>query len=162
MKIKAIVAVLVVVLAVYLAIAVNRGLVLLRTGDLLLVGLGVAMLALPLLASWLVWLEIKFGRAAQRLADELADEGGLPVDDLPRRPSGRPVREAADERFAVRQAELEEDPEDWRRWFRLSLAYDDSGDRRRARAALRRSISLHDGGSTGPLSPGDARTGQNL
>jgi len=141
-KPKVIVAVLVAVLAVYLALALDRALILLRTGDVVLVALGVGMLLLPGLGAWLIWLELKFGRAAERLADELAAEGGLPVDDLPRRPSGRVVREAADERFAQRQAELEEDPDDWRRWFRLSLAYDDAGDRRRARAALRRAIAL--------------------
>ncbi|GAA3384372.1 hypothetical protein [Cryptosporangium minutisporangium] len=159
-KPKLIVAVLVAVLAVYLGLAVDRALILFQTGDLVLVGLSIGMLILPLLGAWLVWQEIKFGRAAQRLADQLADEGGLPLDDLPRRPSGRPVREAADERFTLRQVELEEDPDDWRRWFRLSLAYDDAGDRRRARAALRRAIAIHRG-SAGPLAPGDARTGQN-
>jgi hypothetical protein len=142
-KPKVIVAGLVAVLAVYLALALNRAVLLLRTGDAVLIGLGVCMLLLPALGGWLIWLELRFGRAAERLADELAAEGGLPVDDLPRRPSGRVVREAADERFAQRQAELEEDPDDWRRWFWLSLAYDDAGDRRRARAALRRAIALH-------------------
>ncbi|MFI5956987.1 hypothetical protein [Cryptosporangium sp. NPDC051539] len=158
MRIKLTVAVLVAVLAVYLLLAIDRAIVLVRTGDLVLVGLGAAMFALPVLGGWLVWLEIRFGRDAQRLADELAAEGGLPVDDLPRRPSGRPVREAADERFQERRTEVEADPEDWRRWFRLSLAYDDAGDRRRARSALRKAIALH---GTGGVTSGDARTGQN-
>lgn len=158
MRSKATVAVLVAVLAVYLVLALNRGLILLRTGDAVLVGLGAGMLALPVLSGWLIWLEIKFGRAAERLANELAAEGGLPVDDLPRRPSGRVVRQAADERFRERQVELETDPDDWRRWFRLGLAYDDAGDRRRARSALRRAINLHNGG---PLASGDAPTGHN-
>lgn len=142
MRTKATVALLVVVLAVYLALALNRALILLRTGDAVLVVLGVAMLVLPALGAWLIWLEIRFGRAAERLAHRLDDEGGLPVDDLPRRPSGRAVRAAADERFRERQAELETDPDDWRHWFRLGLAYDDAGDRRRARSALRRAIAL--------------------
>ena len=158
MRPKATVALLVAVLAVYLALGLNRGVVLLRTGDAVLIALGVGMFVLPVLGAWLVWLEIKFGRASERLANELAAEGGLPVDDLPRRPSGRVVREAADERFRERQAEVEGDPDDWRRWFRLGLAYDDAGDRRRARSALRRAINLHDGG---PVASGDARTGHN-
>ncbi|TQS44810.1 hypothetical protein [Cryptosporangium phraense] len=148
MRARLTVAVLVAVLAVYLLLAVDRALIMLRTGDVVLVVLGVAMLALPVLGGWLVWLEILFGRNAQRLADELAEEGGLPVDDLPRRPSGRPVRSAADSRFAQRRAEVEEDPDDWRRWFRLGLAYDDAGDRRRARGALRKAIALHGTGES--------------
>ncbi|MFG1923934.1 hypothetical protein [Cryptosporangium sp. NPDC048952] len=154
MRQKVTVAALVVVLAVYLALALNRAVILLRTGDAVLLALGVAMVLLPVLGAWLIWLEIKFGRAAQRLADELYAEGGLPVDDLPRRPSGRVVREAADERFRERQAEVEADPDDWRRWFRLSLAYDDAGDRRRARHAARKAIALRN-------DLGDARTGHN-
>jgi Flp pilus assembly protein TadD len=35
-------------------------------------------------------------------------------------------------------------PDDWAAWFRLGLAYDDAGDRRRAREALQRAIALHD------------------
>jgi hypothetical protein len=159
MKTKIVVAGLVAVLAVYLALALNRALIMLRTGDVVLIVLGVAMIALPVLGAWLIWLEIRFGRASERLADELAAEGGLPVDDLPRRPSGRVVRTAADERFLERQAELEADPDDWRHWFRLGLAYDDAGDRRRARQSLRTAIALHDAG--GPLTSGDARTGHN-
>jgi hypothetical protein len=148
---KLIVVVLVCVLAVYLILALDRAIILVGTGDPVLVALGLGMLVLPLLGGGLVLLEIRFGRSAERLAVELAAEGGLPVDDLPRRPSGRAVRSAADAAFAIRRGEVEEEPGDWRRWFRLSLAYDDAGDRRRARAALRRAIALHDGRAA-PLS----------
>jgi Flp pilus assembly protein TadD len=37
---------------------------------------------------------------------------------------------------------VEQDPASWRAWFRLGLAYDASGDRRRARGAIRRAIAL--------------------
>lgn len=152
---KLTVVVLVGVLAVYLLLALDRAVILIGTGDGVLVALGIGMLVLPALGGWLVWLEIRFGRSAERLAVELAAEGGLPVDDLPRRPSGRAVRSAADARFMLRRDEVEEEPGDWRRWFRLSLAYDDAGDRRRARAALRRAIALHDGRAA-PHSAGGA------
>ena len=36
----------------------------------------------------------------------------------------------------------EASPDDWRAWLRLGLAYDMAGDRRRARAAVRRAITL--------------------
>jgi Flp pilus assembly protein TadD len=76
------------------------------------------------------------------LGERLAAEGGLPADDLARRPSGRVERAAADEVFARRRAEAEAAPDDWRSWFRLGIAYDDAGDRRRAREAMRRAITL--------------------
>ena len=70
--------------------------------------------------------------------------GGLPVDDLPRRPSGRVDRAAADEAFGRYKAAAEAAPDDWRVWFRLSTAYDAAGDRKRARAAMRTAIAHHD------------------
>jgi len=37
---------------------------------------------------------------------------------------------------------VEAHPDDWRAWYRLGLAYDASGDRRRARGAVRQAIQL--------------------
>ena len=95
------------------------------------------MLALPLVGLWVVVAEIRFGRATERLARRLLDDEESP---LPRRASGRVDRVAADARFAERRAEVEAAPDDWRCWYRLALAYDDAGDRRRARGAMRTAI----------------------
>ena len=65
-----------------------------------------------------------------------------PVDDLPRRPSGRVDRGAADAQFARMREETEATRTSWRAWFRLALAYDAAGDRTRARAAARHAIAL--------------------
>lgn len=134
----------VVVLAFYLLLAVQRGIWLIGRGTPLLVLFGVAVLVLPLIGGWFVWLEVRFGFASQRLARELAAEGGLPVDDLPRRPSGRVDRDAADQVFARRRAEVEAAPQDWRGWYRLAVAYGDARDAARGRRAMRRAIALHD------------------
>jgi Flp pilus assembly protein TadD len=40
------------------------------------------------------------------------------------------------------RGELESDPDDWRRWYRLARAYDYAGDRPRAREAMRTAVSL--------------------
>jgi Tfp pilus assembly protein PilF len=92
--------------------------------------------------------ELRFGQATQRLADTLdADVDDDPaVPELPRTPSGRVDRSAADAVFEVRRAEVEADPDNWQRWYRLALAYDAAGDRRRARAAMRDAIE-----KAGPL-----------
>jgi Flp pilus assembly protein TadD len=133
-----------VIAAVFVAYAVLlgwRGVLLIGTGDPVAVALGVAVLVIPVVGAYLVWREIQFGQQTESLARELAASGGLPVDDLPRRPSGRIDRAAADAAFAQYKAEAEAAPDDWRVWFRLSTAYDAAGDRKRARASMRTAIA---------------------
>lgn len=127
----------------YLLFIAQRAWVLLASGEPLAVVLGAALVVLPVLGVWIVVRELQFGRRTSELGRALAEAGGLPEDDLPRRPSGRVERSAADERFAVRQREVEANPDDWGAWFRLAVAYDDAGDRRRARSAMRTAIELH-------------------
>ena len=52
------------------------------------------------------------------------------------------MREDADAVFPTYRAAVEANPDDWRAWYRLGLAYDAAGDRRRAREAVRRAIRL--------------------
>jgi hypothetical protein len=136
-------AVVVVVLVFYAGFIGLRGIGLLSSGSVVGVVLGIALLVLPLLALLLVWREIEFGRRTSTLAAALEAEGGLPVDDLPRRPSGRVDRAAADVRFEEMREQTEAHPDDWRTWFRLALAYDAAGDRTRARAAACPAVALH-------------------
>jgi hypothetical protein len=142
---KRVVVVIAVVFVAYAVLLGWRGVLLIGTGEPVAVGLGLAVLVIPLVGLYLVWRELQFGRRTEALAQELDLEGGLPVDDLPRRPSGRIERSAADAAFAQYQSEVEAAPDDWRTWFRLSTAYDAAGDRRRARASMRTAIARHDG-----------------
>ncbi len=143
MRTKLTVALLVVVVATYLAFIGWKGVAAIRDGGLPGLMLGIGLLLLPLIGVWVVVAELRFGAATQRLAQELQAAGRWPTDELPLRPSGRPERQAADAVFATRQAEVESDEQDWGAWFRLGLAYDDAGDRRRARAAMRTAVRLH-------------------
>ena len=86
--------------------------------------------------------EIVFAVRAEGLARRLEKEGGLPQEQLPTTTSGRVLRADAQAIFPGYQAAVEADPENWRAWFRLALAYDASGDRRRARWATRTAIRL--------------------
>jgi cytochrome c-type biogenesis protein CcmH/NrfG len=140
---KTTIAVLVLVLAFYAVLIGFKGIALLASGSLVGQLLGVALLVMPLLGLYVVWREIEFGRRTAVLARTLDAEGGLPVDDLPRRPSGRVDRGAADALFTRMREQTEASPEDWRAWFRLALAYDAAGDRTRARAAARHALTLH-------------------
>jgi hypothetical protein len=147
MRAKVVVALLVGALLVYLAIVGYQGLLLLGTGRPVGVVLGMAILALPLLGGYVTWREVQFGAASERLAERLSAAGRWPTEVLPTRPSGRPDRAAADSVFARRREEVELDPDDWAAWYRLGLAYEDAGDRRRARQAVRRAITLADEGT---------------
>lgn len=132
----------------YLVAIARRAWTLITDGDPVALLLGVAIMVLPVIGVWILWSEIGFGIRTAQLGRELAASNGLPEDDLPRTPSGRVVREAADERFALRQAEVEASPDDWGAWFRLSVAYDDAGDRRRARETMRTAIDKFDASTT--------------
>ncbi len=143
MRTRTTVAVMVLVVVFYAVLIGAKGVGLLAGGSLVGRGLGLALIVLPLLGLLLVWREVEFGRRTAVLARTLEQEGGLPVDDLPRRPSGRVDRGAADAQFARMRDEAEAHPDDWRVWFRLALAYDAAGDRTRARAAARHAVALH-------------------
>jgi len=134
--------VMAVLLGLYLVFAVYYAFVLFGTGVPVAVAIGVALLVLPLLGAGFIVAEILFGIRAERLARRLESEGGLPSEQVPVTASGRIDREAADELFPVYRDAVESDPDDWRAWFRLALAYDAAGDRRRARWATRQAIRL--------------------
>ncbi|MFK4150299.1 hypothetical protein [Streptomyces sp. NPDC004065] len=133
------------VLVFYFLLVGSRGVMLIESGTPVTVSFGIAVLILPAIGLWFLWQNTRFVRNANRLAAELDAEGGLPVDDLRRTPSGRIDRDSADEVFARRKAETEAAPDDWRTWFRLAVAYHDARDTPRARKAMQRAIALHDG-----------------
>ena len=134
--------VLLLALAFYLGSLLIRSWAVARDGGLVGALIAVGLVLLVLVGAWTVVLELRFGLTTQRLGRVLDDEGALGVDELPRRPSGRVDRAAADAVFERRRAAVESDPDDWRAWYRLALAYDAAGDRRRARAAARQSTRL--------------------
>ena len=129
-------------LLLYLVVVVTRAVAFLQSGQAVGVVIGVALLVLPVIGAYLLVRELLFGLQATRLTRRLRAEGALPGDDLPRRASGRVERAAADAAFEQYAEAAEARPDDWRAWLRLGLAYDMAGDRRRARAAVRRAIAL--------------------
>ncbi|MFY1679098.1 MULTISPECIES: hypothetical protein [unclassified Streptomyces] len=146
------------VLVVYLVLVGSRGVLLVETGEPVAVALGLAVLVLPLIGVWFLWQNTRFVRRANRLAAALDAEGGLPVDELRRTPSGRVDRDSADEVFARRKAEAEATPDDWRAWFRLAVAYHDARDTPRARGAMRHAIALYESPPADDAAAGAARS----
>ena len=127
----------------YFAMLTRTAIALIRSGTPAAVALGIGVLILPVVGAWVMVATLRAGLAHQRLA-RLASEDGMELDvtDLPRMPSGRIQREAADEMFATVRAELDADPDNWLRWYRLARAYDYAGDRSRARETMRRAVEL--------------------
>jgi hypothetical protein len=140
MRTRVAVVVMAALLLLYLGFALRYGLLLIGTGQAIGIAIGVALLVFPVVAGGALVAELVFTVRADRLGQRLEAEGGLPEEQLPTLPSGRIDRAAADEVFPQYQAAVEADPENWRTWYRLGLAYDAAGDRRRARWALRQSI----------------------
>ncbi|MBY4276972.1 hypothetical protein HQO27_22940 [Rhodococcus fascians] len=134
---------MVLILGFYFFLLGQRGVTLIQNGGVASIALGIGVILLPIVGLWIVWATLKAGFDHQRLASRIREEGlELDVDDLPRRPSGRIERDAADELFQRVKAEWEKDPDNWRNSYRLARAYDYAGDRGRARETMKRAVAL--------------------
>lgn len=130
-------------LLVYFVTLTRTAVALLRTGTPAAIALGIGVLLLPIVGLWAVAATLRAGFAHQRLARLAAQDGvDLDVSGLPKTPSGRVQRDAADALFQTVRGEVEADPDDWRGWYRLARAYDYAGDRSRAREAMRTAVAL--------------------
>ncbi len=129
-------------LLIYIVLLANTGITLILTGIFTGQVMGALILAFPLIGVWAIVVELRFGLAAEKLVARIEAEGVWPDLGIETRPSGRAVRASADAAFAKWSAAAEQDPENFRAWFNLSLAYDACGDRRRARSAMRKAIAL--------------------
>lgn len=112
----------------------------------------IALLLLVLLALGVVLLarQVRFTAAAQRLARRIAEEDGFDREGLERDARGKVVPEVAEREFTRRQAAVDADPDDWRAWFQLGVAYGDLRQPAAARSAVRRAISLEKAQRTDP------------
>jgi hypothetical protein len=143
LRIQLLIAFFCVALVVYFLMLGRIAMAFITSGRPAAVGLGLALMVLPLIGIWVMMSTLRAGFAHQRLARIIADEGlELDVSNLERMPSGRIKREAADALFETVRAELEHDPDNWRRWYRLARAYDYAGDRGRAREAMGKAVAM--------------------
>jgi cytochrome c-type biogenesis protein CcmH/NrfG len=128
---------------VYFVLLGRLALAMIASGKAAAVGLGLAVLIMPLIGLWAMITTLRAGFAHQKLARLIAEDGmELDASELPRRRSGRIQRDAADALFATVRTEVEAHPDDWRHWYRLARAYDYAGDRRRAREAMKTAVEL--------------------
>lgn len=101
---------------VYAGFVLWRGWDFLASGEPAAVGLGLAVLILPVLAAWLVWREVRFGFRMQELGERVQVVDERPMEQL--------IEDA------------ESDPDDWLTWYWVGVGYLDAGDKKQARGAL--------------------------
>jgi cytochrome c-type biogenesis protein CcmH/NrfG len=143
LRIQLLIAFMCVAMLVYFVLLGHLAVAMIASGRPAAVGLGLALLIMPVIGLWVMIATLRAGFAHQKLARLIAEDGmELDTSALPRRPSGRIERDAADALFATVRTEVEDDPDDWRHWYRLARAYDYAGDRRRAREAMKTAVEL--------------------
>jgi len=143
LRVQLLIAFTCVALVVYLLMLGRIAMAFVGSGSPAAIGLGLALMILPVIGIWVMLATLRAGFAHQRLARIIRDEGmELDVSALERTPSGRIRRDAADALFDIVRDELERDPGDWRRWYRLARAYDYAGDRSRAREAMSKAVAM--------------------
>jgi tetratricopeptide (TPR) repeat protein len=126
----------------YVVLLGDKGFILIASGRLAGIIMGSVLLVLPAVGLAGIALELRFGLRLERLSKTLLARGDYPEFNLDVRASGRATRVSADAEFERFSRATEAAPESWSAWFALGMAYDAAGDRRRARSAMRRAISL--------------------
>ncbi|MFI5507082.1 hypothetical protein ACIA48_06400 [Mycobacterium sp. NPDC051804] len=145
LRIQLLIGFMCVALVVYFFLLGRIALAFITSGEPAALGLGFALLIMPLIGIWVLVSTLRAGFTHQRLGRIVKDEGmELDVSSLPRMASGRIERGAADALFATVRDELEQDPDNWRRWYRLARAYDYAGDRSRAREAMKKAVEMEE------------------
>ncbi len=143
LRTQLLIAFLCVAMLAYFVLLGRMAVAMIASGRAAAVGLGLAVLIMPVIGLWAMVATLRSGFAHQKLAHLIAADGmELDTSALPRRASGRIERDAADALFASVRTEVEDHPDDWRRWYRLARAYDYAGDRRRAREAMKTALEL--------------------
>ena len=135
---KVVALLLVAVLVFYFLVIGARGVSLLGDGRWVVKLLGLGVLLLPVVGIAIVAAELRFGRATERQAAQLGPDPGAPDAELD-----------PDAAFAQRQAQVEQDPADWQRWYRLALAYGAARDTARGRRTMRRAVAMERAARTG-------------
>jgi hypothetical protein len=125
----------------YMILLGSRGVVLIADPNWIAKAMGLLILVFPILGIWSLFMELRFGLAAQDLVLR-ARKAGVPELVVELRPSGKAVKQSALIAFEGAKAIAEADPDNWENWVRLSEGYDASGDRKRARSSMRHAILL--------------------
>ena len=129
--------------AMYVVLLGQKGWLLLQAEATASKVIGGLILLFPVLALWAIARELRFGLRVEKLGAMLEQAGKWPHFDFDLRASGRPTKESAAREFERVRDLVQNNEDDWQAWFALGLAYDATGDKTRARAAMRKALALY-------------------
>ncbi|WP_300267908.1 hypothetical protein [Microbacterium sp.] len=129
-------------LVLYFVLMGQKAVLFILSGEPIGIGMGIALLVLPLIGVWALIREIQFGVRAERLGALLDAEGGMPAAETELTPSGRLAKADAEPMVARYTAEAHAAVDDWRARYRLGVVQDAAGRRKDARASIRAAIAL--------------------
>lgn len=142
MKTRIGVALIAAALVLYFILMGQKAVLFIASGDPIGIGMGVALIVLPLIGVWALVREIQFGVQAERLGTLLDSEGGMPAAETELTPSGRIAKEDAEPLIQRYTAQADAVADDWRARYRLGVVQDAAGRRKDARASIRAAIEL--------------------
>jgi len=125
----------------YVLLLAGRSWTLIQESNPIAVLMGLGMAVFPLVAIWAIYKEIRFGMASEKLVKR-AIAVGVTELELELRPSGRATKDSAERAFESVKDSFDETS--WSSWLLLSEAYEASGDRKRARQAMRKALLIAD------------------
>lgn len=125
----------------YAFLLLERGLVLVSSADPVGIALGLAILFFPFAAIAAIFYEIRFGMSLSRLA-RLLEQSQIAAPAYELRPSGKAEKASGEAAFRELEQRIQQDEQNYLLWFLLADSYDKLGDRKRARSAARKAISL--------------------
>lgn len=138
-----------ILLAIFAWLAGVRIVALIKTGQPLAVGIGIAVGLVLVAIFYGIVKEWLMATTVTKMSNSLADQGRLPVDDLPRSAGGRVDPEVARAKFSELRLAVESDESNWGSWYNLAFGYDAAGDRKQARSALRTAARLYRADTSG-------------
>src|SRR6201997_4624793 len=113
MRIQLTIAIMCAALLVYIVLLGRSAVLMIGSGRAVAIVLGLALLILPAIGLWAMVATLRAGITHQKLARLVAEDGmELDVSALPRRPSGRIERDAADALFDTVRAGFGKHPPD--------------------------------------------------
>jgi len=127
--------------ALYAYLLFGRAVVLVQDENPIAVVMGIAIFVFPVLAIWVLFVEIRFGIRLAAIG-RLFSESSMAAPEYSLRPSGRAEKESGQAVFEKLSKQIAEDEQNFLLWYLLADCYDKLGDRARARRAARKSISL--------------------
>lgn len=123
------------VLAVYVAFTISRGFDFLHQTQIPVKLLGASVIVIGALGIYVIARELQFGFRVARMTERV---------DFSGKPERGSVLTTQDKQRLFDEAvrAIESQDSDWQSWYHMAVAYDVSGDRPRAREAMRHALSL--------------------